>query len=235
MSTSMLSPLAAPFHPRQGEEMFGLVYNDGLPAASFVSGEHTVLHNIQDDALDEVFPPDAAEAAELDAAQDFVMTMAFLGLMVSCASWPFKCMCELIISRLSVMYEHISRVSSPRLGLKTHQQEEEEEMSRRDFSFARGKRWSARREIGLKGRPHPARDERRRDRSNSSTESETSIVPYDFVVHSYPANYDSRMRARLVARSNRQMTKCGKAMHGHSSHSIQQPRKSTFKNSTRLW
>eukprot|EP00562_Extubocellulus_spinifer_P002051 CAMPEP_0178478932 /NCGR_PEP_ID=MMETSP0696-20121128/4917_1 /TAXON_ID=265572 /ORGANISM="Extubocellulus spinifer, Strain CCMP396" /LENGTH=166 /DNA_ID=CAMNT_0020106321 /DNA_START=71 /DNA_END=571 /DNA_ORIENTATION=- len=126
MSATVLSPLAAPFHPREGEETFCLVYNDGLPAASFVSGEHEVLHNIQDDALEEVFPPDAAEAAELDAAQDFVMTMAFLGLM-----------------------------------------EEEEEMSRLDYSFARAKRWSVRREIGLKGRPQPARPRSRlgRDRS----------------------------------------------------------------------
>jgi len=196
MSATVLSPLAAPFHPREGEETFCLVYNDGLPAASFVSGEHEVLHNIQDDALEEVFPPDAAEAAELDAAQDFVMTMAFLGLM-----------------------------------------EEEEEMSRLDYSFARAKRWSVRREIGLKGRPQPARPRSRlgRDRSTSSAESETTIVPYDSAAHSYPSNYDSRVRARLIARSNRQVTRCGKAMHGHSSHSIQQPRKSTFKNSTRLW
>lgn len=109
MSTTVLSPLAAPFHPREGEETFCLVYNDGLPAASFVSGEHEVLHNIQDDALEEVFPPDAAEAAELDAAQDFVMTMAFLGLMVRALLRRFL---PLILSFASIPFLTLSSLLS---------------------------------------------------------------------------------------------------------------------------
>lgn len=107
----MLSPLAAPFHPREGEETFGLVYNNGMPAASIVAGEHEVLHNIQDDALEEAFPPDAAEAAELEAAQDFVMTMAFLGLMVSTSrrresimSCSFSFFASIVILTLAAFY-----------------------------------------------------------------------------------------------------------------------------------
>jgi hypothetical protein len=44
------------------------------------------------------------------------------------------------------------------------------------------------------------------------------------------------MRSR-AARSNRHLGKGGgnRALHGHASHAIQQPRKSTFKNSPRLW
>ena len=194
----LLSPLAAPFHPRgRGEEEFGFVYNNGMPCASFVSGEHEVLNNINEECLDDAFPPDASEAAELDAVQDFVGVMAYLGL------------CE-----------------------------EQEERSRRDYSFARGKRWAVRREGGLQGRPHPPRNTTKlgRDRSTSS-ESETSIVVYDSAAHSFPTNYDSVMRSR-AARSNRHHLGKGggnRALHGHSSHSIQQPRKSTFKNSPRLW
>mmetsp|Transcript_9342 Transcript_9342/g.15503 ORF Transcript_9342/g.15503 Transcript_9342/m.15503 type:complete len:196 (-) Transcript_9342:477-1064(-) len=194
----MLSPLAAPFHPRgRGEEEFGFVYNNGMPCASFVSGEHEVLQNIEEDSLDDAFPPDASEAAELDAVQDFVGVMSYLGL------------CE-----------------------------EQEERSRQDYSFARGKRWAARREGGLQGRPHPARNATKfsRDRSTSS-EPETSIVVYDSVAHSFPANYDSVMQSR-AARSNRHLGKGGNNRtlhHGQASRSIQQPRKSTIKNSPRLW
>ncbi len=42
---------------------------------------NAILHQIEDDAIDEGFPPDAAEAAELDAAEAFVETMAMLALM----------------------------------------------------------------------------------------------------------------------------------------------------------
>ena len=193
----LLSPLAAPFHPRgRGEEEFGFVYNNGMPCASFVSGEHEVLQNIEEDNLDDAFPPDASEAAELDAVQDFVGIMSYLGL------------CE-----------------------------EQEERSRQDYSHAFRKRWSARREEGLHGRPHPARNATKlgRDRSTGS-KSETSIVVYDLAAHSFPTNYDSVMQSR-AARSNRHHLGKGgnRALHGHSAHSIQQPRKSTFKNSPRLW
>lgn len=37
-----------------------------------------ILHGIQDDALDEGFPPTASEAAELEAVADFVRSMAIM-------------------------------------------------------------------------------------------------------------------------------------------------------------
>ena len=81
-SASVLSPIASPFHPRIGEDIedYGVIYDgDGIPVMQAV--QHQVLHNISDETLDDAFPPDATDAAELDAADDFVETMALLGLL----------------------------------------------------------------------------------------------------------------------------------------------------------
>jgi len=63
---SMLSHLAEPFKPsREGYTefaSFAAIYNDGVPEG-LVCGSHAdhyVIHNIPDDAIDEIFPPDAA-------------------------------------------------------------------------------------------------------------------------------------------------------------------------------
>ena len=64
-STSMLSPLAVPFKPtREGYTefaSFAAIYNDGIPAGVVCGShaDHYVLHNIPDEAIDEIFPPDA--------------------------------------------------------------------------------------------------------------------------------------------------------------------------------
>jgi hypothetical protein len=61
-------------------EDYGVIYDgDGIPVMQAV--QHQVLHNISDETLDDAFPPDATDAAELDAADDFVETMALLGLL----------------------------------------------------------------------------------------------------------------------------------------------------------
>lgn len=81
---SVLNPLASSFHPRFDEPLdFGTIYTNGVPSASFFGAhpEHTTLHNIDDDALDEAFPPSADEAAELDAVMDFVLTMSYLNVV----------------------------------------------------------------------------------------------------------------------------------------------------------
>lgn len=82
---SVLNPHATSFHPRFDEPLdFGTIYTEGVPTASF-SGtshpEHDTLHNIADDALDDAFPPSADEAAELDAAMDFVLAMSYLSVV----------------------------------------------------------------------------------------------------------------------------------------------------------
>jgi len=77
----ILSPLAAPFHPTF-EPVNLAIYNDGVPTLAVPDeAERELLHGIQDDALDEGFPPDAMDAAELEAVETFVDILATLSLM----------------------------------------------------------------------------------------------------------------------------------------------------------
>jgi hypothetical protein len=85
---SVLSPLAAPFVPTSQEYnyesfSFSSVYTDGMPSLLFVGDhpEHEIIHNIPDQAIDEIFPPDAMDAAELDAVDEFVHTLVDLSFL----------------------------------------------------------------------------------------------------------------------------------------------------------
>lgn len=86
-ASSMLSPLAMPFTPtRPGYEeyaSFAAIYNDGIPAGVVVGNhaDHEIIHNIPDVALEEIFPPSATEAAELDAVDDFIATIVHLSFL----------------------------------------------------------------------------------------------------------------------------------------------------------
>lgn len=77
-----LSPNAAPFHPYY-EPCHIHIYNEGVPSLVLMSESDLsgILHGIQDDALDDRFPPDARDAAELEAVEAFVETMAELAMM----------------------------------------------------------------------------------------------------------------------------------------------------------
>jgi hypothetical protein len=79
---SQLSPHAAPFHPLF-EPVNIAIFNDGIPTMSLPTefDRFKILRGIGDEALDENFPPDAHEAAELDAADAFVLQMADLAWM----------------------------------------------------------------------------------------------------------------------------------------------------------
>lgn len=79
-----LSPDAKPFHPYCFYEPIRVaIYNDGIPSlvVKSESAVSEILHGIQDEALDEEFPPDAQEAAELEAVEIFVELMAQLSLL----------------------------------------------------------------------------------------------------------------------------------------------------------
>jgi hypothetical protein len=80
---SVLSSLATPFHPQTFHEPVNLaIFNDGVPSCTFQEGQETMLlHGITDDALDEAFPPNASEAAELEATEFFVNLMANLAFL----------------------------------------------------------------------------------------------------------------------------------------------------------
>mmetsp|Transcript_9732 Transcript_9732/g.14000 ORF Transcript_9732/g.14000 Transcript_9732/m.14000 type:complete len:189 (+) Transcript_9732:153-719(+) len=78
--TSLLSPLAQPFHPHYSQESFQ-VFNDGIPAmTSFVQGD--LIRLISDEAIDECYPPaTATDAAEIEEAERFCAIMARLEAM----------------------------------------------------------------------------------------------------------------------------------------------------------
>jgi hypothetical protein len=75
---SKLSPYASPFHP-MNEPAHLCIFNDGIP--SLMMPAHDAAQGISDEALDEAFPPDAQEAAELEAVQQFVEMLATLSLL----------------------------------------------------------------------------------------------------------------------------------------------------------
>lgn len=79
--TSVLSPLAKPFHPLMGQDVNSIIYNDGVPALAFQGSPSQFLHTIEDETLDEAFPPSAEDAAELEAVEIFVEMMATLSYL----------------------------------------------------------------------------------------------------------------------------------------------------------
>jgi hypothetical protein len=78
LRSSKLSPYASSFHP-MGEPAQLCIFNDGMP--SLMMPAHDAAQGISDEALDEAFPPDAQEAAELEAVQQFVELLATLSLL----------------------------------------------------------------------------------------------------------------------------------------------------------
>lgn len=81
MTASVLSPLAEPFHPIMGEVVSPTIFNDGVPSLTFQGSESEFFHSITDETLDEAFPPNAEDAAELEAAEFFVGLMANLAVL----------------------------------------------------------------------------------------------------------------------------------------------------------
>mmetsp|Transcript_22559 Transcript_22559/g.49198 ORF Transcript_22559/g.49198 Transcript_22559/m.49198 type:complete len:214 (+) Transcript_22559:169-810(+) len=88
-SSAKLDPNAQAFRPSSfSEEDFDApvhlcIFNDGVPSLVLASEADVsdLLHGINDDAIDESFPPTAEEAAELDAVEEFVEMMASLDYM----------------------------------------------------------------------------------------------------------------------------------------------------------
>ena len=79
---------AAPFYPHMmacspHPSLEFAIYNDGQPTlmATCEAEVSEILHGIQDDALDEQFPPDAQDAAELEDVDAFNEMQALLALM----------------------------------------------------------------------------------------------------------------------------------------------------------
>jgi hypothetical protein len=79
---STLSADASPFHPKY-EPVEIAIFNDGVPSMMMPTEQdrYDILHGIEDQALDEEFPPDAGDAAELEAAEAFVIEMATLAML----------------------------------------------------------------------------------------------------------------------------------------------------------
>lgn len=187
----LLSPLAPAFKPSMGFDEYDLcIYNNGVPAMypADLHSESEILEGIGDDALDDYFPPTAEEAAEIEAAEAFVFTMARLDLL-----------------------------------------EEREEHARADIGSMLPKRWEARREQGLVGKPRPAVErssssEGRNTHANKFGTDETRLVPHEHRRKDLAlAEYVSREQAR--AELQRLPTKMPKQKRAHYRMPIQQPNK----------
>jgi len=82
-----LSPLARPYAPIEAhtntDSIFRAIYLNGIPqlVAFGEHSDHEVIHNISDEAIDDLFPPTATDAAELDATDDFLRTMVDLSYL----------------------------------------------------------------------------------------------------------------------------------------------------------
>lgn len=79
-----LSPSAAPFRPAPPEPGLEFaIFNDGVPSSVYHGArpEIEIVQQIPDEAIEELFPPSAGEAAELDAADEHVETMAWLAYL----------------------------------------------------------------------------------------------------------------------------------------------------------
>ena len=84
-SESKLSVDAAPFRPSGlwYDPVNICIYNDGEPTMTLVTEKdrYDILHGINDEALDQVFPPNAEEAFELETTEAFVQEMAILAML----------------------------------------------------------------------------------------------------------------------------------------------------------
>lgn len=192
---SVLSPLATPFVPtREGYQEFASfsgLYNDGVTAGVFYGNhvDHTVIHNIPDDSIEEIFPPSAADAAELDAVDDFLRAMVDLSFL-----------------------------------------EEDEEKTRENYGHYLKKRWEARRQNGLLGKPHTFSRSGMQNMNhafaNMLKPNERKLVHFDRHRRAH-CNIENKRRL-LAAAKNHDRHLYGKKGCGSSygySKPIQQPRK----------
>jgi hypothetical protein len=96
---SVLSVNAAPFHPTgfRYDPVEICIYNDGEPTMTLASEKdrYDILHGISDDALDQVFPPDAEEANELETTESFVKEMAMLAMLEEREEHARRTLCHL--------------------------------------------------------------------------------------------------------------------------------------------
>ncbi len=58
-------PLAQPFEPSSSSSLEFAIFNDGIPSSVFygMHPEHEVVAHIPDDAIEELFPPTAADVS----------------------------------------------------------------------------------------------------------------------------------------------------------------------------
>lgn len=84
-SESKLSVDAAPFRPSGlwCDPVNICIFNNGEPTMTLVTEKdrYDILQGIDDDVLDQIFPPDAEEAFELETAEAFVQEMATLAML----------------------------------------------------------------------------------------------------------------------------------------------------------
>lgn len=101
--------------------------------------------------------------------------------------------------------------------------EEMEEESRKNFVHIR-KRWEARREEGLVGKPYPVAEGRHKNTHVKQADDETTLVPYDMPRKSLAiCNLESRVRAKEEGKRRHDRAATKKLTGVRSHKPIQQP------------
>lgn len=181
------NPSAKSFTPTSALEF--AIYNDGVPSSTFYGGEHDVLQSITEEAIETCFPPSAEDVRFLIP---FTFSCFLLLLGISCMTsfvsvlHPSHNFSGVIISpaSLTVLIYQAAELDAAEDFVETMAWlsflDECDERAR--FSFeGLGKRWSARRAVGLVGKPNPMREGVTRTRSGTSSGSlsdETDLVSY---------------------------------------------------------
>ena len=240
MGTSLLSPMAKPFQPSYHDMdnniMEFAIFNNGVPSSVYygVHPEHEVLHNISDDALDERFPPSAADVRSCHSVQQQpywkYAVLFFLALFVT------HIIIIIIIVFEPPFYHNFQAAEMDAaeefvefMAWLSYLDECDEEAR---FTFCDiKKRWEARRAQGLVGKPHHPRTTSSTSMTNDKRFIKANNVDETTLVSFVPSQKNNKkggvkIDKRRLLGPKKLMAK-GSAIHGYScAHpTIHQPRK----------
>ena len=235
---SVLSPLAKPFQPIEFA-----IFNDGVPSSVYYGShpEHEVLMHIEDDAIDETFPPSAS-----DVSSALVLFACFYDAdvhLMSMQIWAWSNHFTDTGWHLSHAHPNTTQVAEIEaaeayvdLMAWLSFLDEHEESARLSFAGYK-KRWESRRAAGLLGKPHSARAtalaaviaKAAAAHSGEVNLKETDIVPFS----PKPYEVSSATGYKKAKEFAKVHPKNFKGVHGHGN-PIQQPRKHNWGRSLYL-
>ncbi|KAL7544501.1 hypothetical protein ACHAWF_007877 [Thalassiosira exigua] len=199
------------------------IFNDGIPSSVFygIHPEHEVVQHIPDEAIEELFPPNAEEVSSL-ATHSFGVRLSKVFIWSSNSS-PQNLFSQ--VAEMEAAEEFVETMAW------LSYLDECDEAARFNFVGCK-KRWAARRKAGLVGKPHPPRERHhnheddeglesvRSGTISSTSDTTTSLVPYvPRMFEVVPRKVDNRIHG------TRSVPKNAWGARGGRRGLIQQPRK----------